>query len=201
MCSSGTSRSHGCAIGSCPGSGRDCRNHIPENTFQLHIRPSGDSLRGHRKRGHSQILPVHHSSPTRTCQLRHTMSISSARFGHGHHLRSNRLEFCTWHDCPAFCASPRHEPRTLFWNDTNFQTALDYHKSAFGRGRSTLYRSLSRGARASPAGACYVSCSTRNNFSCLRKRMRSGDRPGLQNRRAAGNPVTGGFDPHSLPPF
>jgi len=31
--------------------------------------------------------------------------------------------------------------------------------------------------------------------------MRSGDRPGLQNRRAAGNPVAGGFDPHSLPPF
>ncbi len=30
--------------------------------------------------------------------------------------------------------------------------------------------------------------------------MRSGDRPGLQNRRAAGFPVTGGFDPHSLPP-
>ena len=30
--------------------------------------------------------------------------------------------------------------------------------------------------------------------------MRSGDRPGLQNRRAAGNPVAGGFDPHSLPP-
>ena len=30
--------------------------------------------------------------------------------------------------------------------------------------------------------------------------MRSGDRPGLQNRRAAGNPVVGGFDPHSLPP-
>jgi hypothetical protein len=30
--------------------------------------------------------------------------------------------------------------------------------------------------------------------------MRSGDRPGLQNRRAAGYPVTGGFDPHSLPP-
>jgi len=35
----------------------------------------------------------------------------------------------------------------------------------------------------------------------LRKRMRSGDRPGLQNRRAAGFPVAGGFDPHSLPPF
>ena len=31
--------------------------------------------------------------------------------------------------------------------------------------------------------------------------MRSGDRPGLQNRRAAGSPVAGGFDPHSLPPF
>jgi hypothetical protein len=31
--------------------------------------------------------------------------------------------------------------------------------------------------------------------------MRSGDRPGLQNRRAAGHPVTGGFDSHSLPPF
>jgi hypothetical protein len=31
--------------------------------------------------------------------------------------------------------------------------------------------------------------------------MRSGDRPGLQNRRAAGTPVAGGFDPHSLPPF
>jgi len=30
--------------------------------------------------------------------------------------------------------------------------------------------------------------------------MRSGDRPGLQNRRAAGLPVAGGFDPHSLPP-
>ena len=35
----------------------------------------------------------------------------------------------------------------------------------------------------------------------LWKRMRSGDRPGLQNRRAAGQPVTGGFDPHSLPPI
>jgi hypothetical protein len=31
--------------------------------------------------------------------------------------------------------------------------------------------------------------------------MRSGDRPGLQNRRVAGNPVIGGFDPHSLPPI
>jgi len=31
--------------------------------------------------------------------------------------------------------------------------------------------------------------------------MWSGDHPGLQNRRAAGLPVTGGFDPHSLPPF
>jgi len=31
--------------------------------------------------------------------------------------------------------------------------------------------------------------------------MRSGDRPGLQNRRTAGLPVVGGFDPHSLPPF
>lgn len=31
--------------------------------------------------------------------------------------------------------------------------------------------------------------------------MRSGDRPGLQNRRMAGNPVIGGFDPHSLPPI
>jgi hypothetical protein len=31
--------------------------------------------------------------------------------------------------------------------------------------------------------------------------MRSGDRPGLQNRRAAGHPVAGGFDSHSLPPF
>ena len=33
------------------------------------------------------------------------------------------------------------------------------------------------------------------------KRMRSGDRPGLQNRRTAGNPVIDGFDSHSLPPF
>jgi hypothetical protein len=31
--------------------------------------------------------------------------------------------------------------------------------------------------------------------------MWSGDHPGLQNRRAAGFPVVGGFDPHSLPPF
>ena len=31
--------------------------------------------------------------------------------------------------------------------------------------------------------------------------MWSGDHPGLQNRRAAGLPVTGGFDPHSLPPL
>ena len=29
--------------------------------------------------------------------------------------------------------------------------------------------------------------------------MRSGDRPGLQNRRAAGYPVTGGFDSATLP--
>jgi hypothetical protein len=40
-----------------------------------------------------------------------------------------------------------------------------------------------------------------NTESTRWKRMRSGDRPGLQNRRAAGNPVAGGFDPHSLPPF
>ena len=31
--------------------------------------------------------------------------------------------------------------------------------------------------------------------------MRSGDRPGLQNRRVASSGVTGGFDPHSLPPI
>ena len=31
--------------------------------------------------------------------------------------------------------------------------------------------------------------------------MRSGDRPGLQNRRTAGNPVVDGFDSHSLPPL
>ena len=31
--------------------------------------------------------------------------------------------------------------------------------------------------------------------------MRSGDRPGLQNRRVASSGVTGGFDPHSLPPL
>jgi hypothetical protein len=40
-----------------------------------------------------------------------------------------------------------------------------------------------------------------NIEAASRKRMRSGDRPGLQNRRVAGFPVTGGFDPHSLPPF
>ena len=34
-----------------------------------------------------------------------------------------------------------------------------------------------------------------------RKRIQSGDWLGLQNRRVAGNPVTDGFDPHSLPPF
>ena len=31
--------------------------------------------------------------------------------------------------------------------------------------------------------------------------MGSGDSPGLQNRRAAGLPVAGGFDSHSLPPM
>jgi hypothetical protein len=31
--------------------------------------------------------------------------------------------------------------------------------------------------------------------------MRSGDRPGLQNRRVASSDVTDGFDSHSLPPF
>jgi hypothetical protein len=31
--------------------------------------------------------------------------------------------------------------------------------------------------------------------------LQSGDCHGLQNRRAAGFPVAGGFDPHSLPPF
>jgi hypothetical protein len=40
-----------------------------------------------------------------------------------------------------------------------------------------------------------------NIEAASRKRMRSGDRPGLQNRRAAGFPVTGGFDSHSLPPW
>ena len=33
------------------------------------------------------------------------------------------------------------------------------------------------------------------------KRLLAGANPGLQNRRVAGNPVTDGFDPHSLPPF
>src|SRR5216683_5635382 len=32
------------------------------------------------------------------------------------------------------------------------------------------------------------------------KRMGSGDPPGLQNRRAAGHPVAGAFDSHTLPP-
>ena len=40
-----------------------------------------------------------------------------------------------------------------------------------------------------------------NTESIRWKRLRSGDRPGLQNRREAGNPVTDGFDSHSLPPF
>jgi hypothetical protein len=31
--------------------------------------------------------------------------------------------------------------------------------------------------------------------------MRSGDRPGLQNRWTAGHPAVGGFDSHSLPPI
>ena len=31
--------------------------------------------------------------------------------------------------------------------------------------------------------------------------MGSGDPPGLQNRRAAGLPVAGAFDSHTLPPF
>jgi hypothetical protein len=30
--------------------------------------------------------------------------------------------------------------------------------------------------------------------------MQSGDCPGLQNRRAAGHPVAGAFDSHTLPP-
>jgi len=34
----------------------------------------------------------------------------------------------------------------------------------------------------------------------VRKRMGSGDPPGLQNRRAAGFPVAGAFDSHTLPP-
>ena len=31
--------------------------------------------------------------------------------------------------------------------------------------------------------------------------MGSGDSPGLQNRRAAGLPVAGAFDSHTLPPI
>jgi hypothetical protein len=31
--------------------------------------------------------------------------------------------------------------------------------------------------------------------------MGSGDPPGLQNRRAAGHPVAGAFDSHTLPPI
>jgi hypothetical protein len=46
----------------------------------------------------------------------------------------------------------------------------------------------------SPALGVEISASTR-------KRMWSGDHPGLQNRRAAGFPVAGGFDSHSLPPI
>ena len=34
-----------------------------------------------------------------------------------------------------------------------------------------------------------------------RKRMESGDSPGLQNRRAAISDVAGAFDSHTLPPF
>ena len=34
-----------------------------------------------------------------------------------------------------------------------------------------------------------------------RKRMGSGDPPGLQNRRTAGFPVVGAFDSHTLPPL
>jgi hypothetical protein len=58
-----------------------------------------------------------------------------------------------------------------------------------------------------PAGVTAALCSeaalqlTWNRRGQKRKRMWSGDRPGLQNRRVAGFPVTGGFDSHSLPPF
>jgi hypothetical protein len=42
-------------------------------------------------------------------------------------------------------------------------------------------------------------CSLLGRF--LRKRMRSGDRPGLQNRRSLGFPGLGQFDSDSLPPI
>ena len=38
-------------------------------------------------------------------------------------------------------------------------------------------------------------------MNTIRKRMGSGDPPGLQNRRAAGLPVAGAFDSHTLPPM
>jgi hypothetical protein len=44
-------------------------------------------------------------------------------------------------------------------------------------------------------------CFAANIEAASRKRMRSGDRPGLQNRRSSSFGGDGGFDSHSLPPF
>jgi hypothetical protein len=44
-------------------------------------------------------------------------------------------------------------------------------------------------------------CFAANIEAASGKRMRSGDRPGLQNRRSSSFGGDGGFDSHSLPPF
>jgi hypothetical protein len=49
-------------------------------------------------------------------------------------------------------------------------------------------------------GSALMRENPRESVPLFWKRMWSGDHPGLQNRRAAGFPVAGGFDPHSLPP-
>jgi len=66
--------------------------------------------------------------------------------------------------------------------------------------RNNHVENLERGEQAKSTTANVSKPLERNALRLTRKRMRSGDRPGLQNRRAAGSPVAGGFDPHSLPP-
>ena len=88
-----------------------------------------------------------------------------------------------------------------------WRSSVDPAKGVYTRQRSEMAPEVQRfiwkacALRDAPGVLiCGVSCGSAN-YNCLWKRMRSGDRPGLQNRRAASFGVAGGFDSHSLPPF
>jgi hypothetical protein len=85
-----------------------------------------------------------------------------------------------------------YQPSQMLADDPK-TAAFRLYSIRFGSGSSGFTVAAKNAARLGPLESFFLSV-------FVRKRMRSGDRPGLQNRRAAGNPVTDGFDSHTLPP-